>query len=170
MRLPSLNENFNNFVNEDQDNNVDISQSHLIYQIFWYFMISQIREFCPTFIMISHSGRLKIEDSHFVEIMQELTKLSNYKLIYYPNLTAHFANGENIDHQFKNDDINFEHEEKGEMINENSTEISFDFFNKIMRFLKVSSGTHNLTRLFEEESLLSKYKNQLVLSRMNRLM
>ena len=39
-----------------------------------------------------------------------------------------------------------------------------------MRFLKVASGTHNLTRLFEEESLLSKFKNQLVLSRMNRLM
>jgi hypothetical protein len=43
-------------------------------------------------------------------------------------------------------------------------------FDKIARFLKISSGTHNLTRLFEEDTMLSKYKHQLVLTRMNRLM
>ena len=34
----------------------------------------------PTLVMLSYSGRLHIEDHHFVEILQELTKIANYKL------------------------------------------------------------------------------------------
>lgn len=41
--------------------------------------------------MISYSGRIHIEDNHFVEIIQELTKIANYKLIFYPNLTSAFV-------------------------------------------------------------------------------
>lgn len=43
-------------------------------------------------------------------------------------------------------------------------------FNKIARFLKISSGNHSLTKYFEEEGLLSKYKNLMVLRKINRLM
>lgn len=41
--------------------------------------------------MISYSGRIHIEDHHFVEIIQELTKIANYKLLLFPNLTAAFT-------------------------------------------------------------------------------
>lgn len=38
------------------------------------------------------------------------------------------------------------------------------------RFLKVSSGTYNLNRSFEEEALVSKYKNQFILGYIDELM
>lgn len=40
--------------------------------------------------MLSYSGRLHIEDHHFVELLQELTKIANYKLLLFPNLTNAF--------------------------------------------------------------------------------
>jgi len=43
-------------------------------------------------------------------------------------------------------------------------------FNKIARFLKVSSGTYNLNRSYDEEPLVSKYKNQFILSYIDELM
>lgn len=52
------------------------------------FLLNQIREFNPTLVMLSYSGRLHIDDHHFVEILQELTKIANYKLLMFPNLTA----------------------------------------------------------------------------------
>ncbi len=55
------------------------------------FIINQIREFNPSYIMISYSGRLTIEDNHFVEMVQELTKVGNYKLVMYPNMTTGFC-------------------------------------------------------------------------------
>ena len=58
------------------------------------FLINQIREFNPSYVMISYSGRVKIEDGHFVEMIQELTKVANYKLIFYPNLTTAFCSEE----------------------------------------------------------------------------
>jgi len=42
--------------------------------------------------MISYSGRLNIEDNHFVELMQEFTKIANYKLLFYHNFTTAFVN------------------------------------------------------------------------------
>lgn len=53
-----------------------------------------MREFNPHIIMVSYSGRIHIEDHHFVEIMQELTKISNYKLLLFPNLTSAFVSKE----------------------------------------------------------------------------
>ena len=71
-------------------------------------------------------------------------------MVLFPNLTSSFSSNKNIDHFFKNNDISFKAEsDKGEeMKDEGDSKISFSFFNKIMRFLKVTSGTHNLTRLF----------------------
>ena len=45
-----------------------------------------------------------------------------------------------------------------------------ELFNKLARFLKVSSGTYNLNRSFEEEPLVSKYKNQFILRYIDELM
>ena len=45
-----------------------------------------------------------------------------------------------------------------------------ELFNKIARFLKVSSGTYNLTKTFQEEPLVSKYKNQFILTYIDELM
>ena len=38
-----------------------------------------------------------------------------------------------------------------------------ELFNKMTRFLKVSSGTYNLSRNYEEEPLVNRYKNQYIL-------
>jgi hypothetical protein len=38
-----------------------------------------------------------------------------------------------------------------------------ELFNKMTRFLKVSSGTYNLSRTYEEEPLVNRYKNQYIL-------
>ena len=107
LRLPIFHQHFNQLIQDDDYNNIDASESHLIYQIMWYFMINQIREFNPTLIMVSYSGRLKIQNNHFVEIMQELTKLANYKLLFFPNLTAQFFPPKNTGHQFRTNHIGY---------------------------------------------------------------
>jgi hypothetical protein len=71
-------------------------ESHLIRFLIKDFVLNQIREFNPTMIIVSYSGRLQILDSHFVEIMQELTKIANYKLIFFPNLTNSFITDDMI--------------------------------------------------------------------------
>lgn len=58
------------------------------------FIVNQIREFNPSYVMISYSGRITIDDGHFVELMQELTKVANYKLLFFPNLTTAFCSEE----------------------------------------------------------------------------
>ena len=45
-----------------------------------------------------------------------------------------------------------------------------ELFNKMAIFLKVSSGTYSLTRFFEEEPLMVKYKNQFILGYIDDLM
>lgn len=55
------------------------------------FLVNQIREFNPSYVMISYSGRVGIEDAHFVELIQEITKVANYKLLFFPNLTTAFC-------------------------------------------------------------------------------
>jgi hypothetical protein len=46
--------------------------------------------------MISYSGRIHIDDHHFVELLQEFTKIANYKLLFFPNLTSAFVNEEMV--------------------------------------------------------------------------
>lgn len=75
-------------------------------------------------------------------------------------------NNQNIDYLQRSSDDNNEN-----MIEDNNTTtLSYDFFNKIARFLKVSSGTHSLVKNFEEEDLISKHRNLKVLKRINKLM
>jgi len=45
-----------------------------------------------------------------------------------------------------------------------------EMFNKMIRFLKISSGTYNLSRAYEEEPLVSRYKNQYILKYVDELM
>jgi hypothetical protein len=47
-----------------------------------------MRNFRPTTIILSYSGKIKIDDAHMVELTQELTKISNYKLLFFTNFTA----------------------------------------------------------------------------------
>lgn len=117
LRLSTLNENFNNLVPEDEDDTIEVYESFVILQIFKYFLVNQIKEFGANYIIVSHSGRLNIEDSHFVEIMQELTKLSHYKIVYFPNLSTRFCPREKrgIDHEININNIDYLHrsEEEG---------------------------------------------------------
>lgn len=83
-------------------------------------------------------------------------------MIYFPNLTPHFYPSSEIDHEINTRNITY--------LNHDRKDISSEFFNKIARFLKVTSGTHSLTKNFEPESLLSKHRHSQVLCRMNRLM
>lgn len=118
LRLSTLNENFNNLVPEEEDDTIDVYESFLILQIFKYFLINQIKEFGGSYIIVSHSGRLNIEDSHFVQIMQELTKLSHYKIVYYPNLSTRFCPPEKrgVDHEMNINNIDYlsKRKEEGE--------------------------------------------------------
>lgn len=53
-------------------------------------MYSQIQKFRPSHIVISYSNRINIEEPHFVEMIQELTNLVRYKLVFFPNFTTSF--------------------------------------------------------------------------------
>ena len=51
-------------------------------------LFAEMRQFMPNIIILSYSGRIHIENDHFVEIMQELSKISP-RVILYPNLSSH---------------------------------------------------------------------------------
>lgn len=84
--------------------------------------------------------------------MQELTKIANYKLIYFPNLTTAFCKPEAIEvEEMTYEYDNFINDQRihiGEGSYQQKNELWIELFNKVARFLKVSSGTYNLTRNF----------------------
>lgn len=162
---------------------IESHESHFIRFVIKDFLLNQIREFNPTIILISYSGRLQLLDAHFVELMQEFTKIANYKLLFYPNLTTSFLKEEMMQVEDREGEEceydNYVHDQRigfnlgdDEMMGQAPEKMEnwMELFNKIARFLKVSSGTYNLTRNFEEEPLVSKYKNQFILSYLDELM
>ena len=60
------------------------------------FLINQIREFHPSMVVVSHSGRIGMGEEHFVEMVQELTKVANYKLVMWNNLTTAMCGDEHM--------------------------------------------------------------------------
>ena len=95
IRLSILAEKFKDIISTKED--IENHESYFVRFVIKDFLLNQIREFNPSFILISYSGRIHIEDHHFVEIMQELTKIANYKLLFYPNLTSSFVTKEQVE-------------------------------------------------------------------------
>ncbi len=89
IRMSILYEKFKEILENKED--IENHESYFVRFIIRDFVLNQIREFNPTLIMISYSGRIHIEDHHFVELIQELTKIANYKLVLFPNFTAAFV-------------------------------------------------------------------------------
>lgn len=54
-------------------------------------MYSQILKFKPSHVIISYSNRIVLEDSHFVEMIQELTKVAKNRVMLFPNFTTSFV-------------------------------------------------------------------------------
>ena len=146
-------------------------------------MLNQIREFNTTMILISYGGRIHIQDHHFVQMVQEFTKIANYKLMLFPNLTTAFVQQQMSQTEDRESGQICEYDNyvvdarinmplaRGEMEGEGQVQDYWiELFNKMARFLKVSSGTYNLNRSFEEQPLVSKYKNQYILRYVDELM
>lgn len=72
------------------DQSVQQYESNFIYYMFKEVVYTQISDFNPAVILVSYSGKLSIEDYHFTEIIKDLTKIANYKVILFPNLTKTF--------------------------------------------------------------------------------
>jgi hypothetical protein len=53
-------------------------------------MYSQILSFNPSIIIISYSQKININNEYFIELIKQLTILSNYKIIFYPNLSKNY--------------------------------------------------------------------------------
>jgi hypothetical protein len=154
LRMAMLREKFPEVMESRED--IENHESYFIRFIIKDFLLNQIREFNPTLIMISYSGRLHIDDHHFVELLQEFTKIANYKLLFFPNLTSAFLSEEMAQTEDKDgeqcDYDNFIADPRiaAPLRSSDSSEEEWtDLFNKTARFLKVSSGTYNLNRSFE---------------------
>ncbi len=52
-------------------------------------LYNAMRNYKPSIIIISYSGKLNIHNDHYLEIMQELIKIQP-KIIFFPNLTSAF--------------------------------------------------------------------------------
>lgn len=100
-------------------------------------------------VVVSYSGKLNIEDRHFVEIMKELTKLGNYKVMLFPNLTkCHMFEGDLTEiHQYFQD--MYMQAEQGICLRFPDESLNLDLLEKLSIFLKVSSGTYNLSPVRE---------------------
>ena len=52
------------------------------------FVGDDIKKFAPNVIVISYSGRIKIINDHFEDIIKELASISSRKCLLYPNFTS----------------------------------------------------------------------------------
>lgn len=41
-------------------------------------------------MIISYSNRIVLEDTHFVELIQQLTSIGRYKMMLFPNFTTSY--------------------------------------------------------------------------------
>lgn len=48
-----------------------------------------MRNYKPSIILLSYSGKLNLTNEHFLEIMQQLIKVQP-KIVFFPNLTSAF--------------------------------------------------------------------------------
>ena len=95
IRMALLQEKFPEVMEARED--IENHESYFVRFIIKDFLLNQIREFNPTEVMISYSGRIHLEDSHWVELVQELTKIANYKLLLFPNFTSAMVTPEMLD-------------------------------------------------------------------------
>lgn len=104
-----------------------------------FFVLHEIKKFNPDFIMISYSGKLIINDAHFINLIQELTCIGNHRLLYFPNLASKIfpSSVSTVGIDFKKYIL-----ETHENIN-----LSYGFWERMMQFLKISSGTCDLKGL-----------------------
>lgn len=107
---------------------------------------NQINDFNPSVIIISYSGKLTIENRHFIEIIKEMVRLGNYKVMLFPNLTKTYLFEDTNDSDeclyFSKE---FETSEQGVYLERQSI-INTDLLEKLSIFTKISSGTYNLSQ------------------------
>ncbi len=138
-------------------------------------VISHLREYNPSMIVLSYSGKINIDNDYFVEMVKQLAVISNFRLLFYVNHAKMFcfdekgpevAAGEDFFneehdyyHLYENAKIIvFHHHSRmntGTHIQDISpTTLNLDFMDKLSIFLKVSSGTYTLSRAVEEDSYI----------------
>jgi hypothetical protein len=61
-------------------------ESHFIRFMLRDHLFSEMHRFRPTQIVVSYSGRLNIENDHWLELIQELSKICN-RVLFFPNFT-----------------------------------------------------------------------------------
>lgn len=132
-------------------------------------LYAEMRRFKPTSIIISYSGKIKIEHDHFIEIIQEVSKIGS-KILLFPNYTTalikekmneYFDNYETMPAYDKvHNDIGkfivesrqptaLEHKLENFYEESRSNPYYIDLMDKLAIFLKISSGHYNLIRPYE---------------------
>ena len=69
-----------------------MSESYLVRFLMRDHLYGEIMKFRPQMVMISYSGRIKIEDQHFVEMMQEIGKVG--KVMLFNHLGSNDGNNQ----------------------------------------------------------------------------
>lgn len=54
-------------------------------------VLSHLREYNPSMVVVSYSGKIRIENEYFVELIKQLTVISNFRLMFYPNHAKMFC-------------------------------------------------------------------------------
>lgn len=54
-------------------------------------VFADIKKFNPKQIVVSYSGVIQLSTTYFTTLMQQLSIISNRKVIFFPNLTSKFA-------------------------------------------------------------------------------
>lgn len=50
-----------------------------------------LREYNPSMIIVSYSGKINIESTYFIELIKQLTLISNFRLVLYVNQAKMFC-------------------------------------------------------------------------------
>ena len=123
------------FSNLFQDkSSIEKYESYFLRFAFSNFFGDDLKKFTPNVVILSYSGRISVEEKHFINIIQELASVSERKCIFFPNFTTLLAN-EDLQNDELSDSEEIEELESGllqydNIIEDSNIRDTFGFFRK----------------------------------------
>ena len=77
--------------NGNENHSIEFYESSFIKFMMEEVVMSHLREYNPSMIILSYSGKIHLDNEYFVEMIKQLTVISNFRLVFYPNHAKMFC-------------------------------------------------------------------------------
>lgn len=68
-----------------ENNGIEFYESSFVKFMMEEVVMSHLREYNPSVVVLSYSGKVTVDTDYFVELIKQLTIVSNFRLLFYPN-------------------------------------------------------------------------------------